>query len=479
MKHRHVRCQNVKLRLLVIPAQAGIQWRNLDSRLRGNDESQRTIVDDALEFMSRIIGGPLSQPELMRRLLSILLGLPLLCLPWMLCPAGSALAADDRANNDQPALGFLESVGTQLDGQRVTLTGRVLVTAQDGGVLLEERNGCIHRLTPSDILSRTADTRTFSGLSAEELAEDLQKQMGDTFQTLTTDHYVVCYHSSEQFATFCGNLLEHVRNEFVEFLTEKHALTFAPPHNHLPVVIVADQQELIRVAGRQHPEQQFDDVPGFYSIRSNQILIVSAPLNEDIRSTAGVRRQLAKTPKHVATIVHEAVHQLAFNSGLQIRFADNPLWLSEGLALWFEPVELNAKLLWKGPGQVNSRHRSQYLLPRNNRNQPGASGKGESAKSEPRPQSLALNDLVKSDELFLDPDTVAQAYATSWALTSYLIRKERTAFETYLKRMAERKPLVVVTPEERLEEFRAVFGKSADEFRAVLDLYVARLRVPR
>jgi hypothetical protein len=479
MKPRHVRSQNLPLKLLVIPAQAGIQCGNLDSRQRGNDGTGKAMIENAKEGVFCVICDSLLRREMRRRLLSFLLGVPLLCLPWMLCPAGSVLVADDRANDDEPGLGILESVDTQLDGQRVTLTGRVLLTAQDGGILLEERNGCIHRLPPSEILSRTADTQPFSGLSAEELAEDLQQQMGDSFRTLTTDHYVVCYHSSEQFAAFCGSLLEHVRNEFVGFLTEKHALTFAPQYSHLPVLIVADQHELIRVAGRQHPEQQFDDVPGFYSIRSNQILIVSAPLNEDIRSTAGVRRQLAKTPKHVATIVHEAVHQLAFNSGLQIRFADNPLWLSEGLSLWFEPVELNAKLLWKGPGQVNSRHRSQYLLPRNNRNQPGESGKGESATPEPRPQSVALNDLVKSDELFLNPETVAQAYATSWALTSYLIRKERTAFETYLKRMAERKPLVVVTPEERLEEFRAVFGKSADEFRAVLDPYVARLRVPR
>ena len=33
--------------LLVIPAQAGIQRCNLDSRLRGNDGARKSSVDDA------------------------------------------------------------------------------------------------------------------------------------------------------------------------------------------------------------------------------------------------------------------------------------------------------------------------------------------------------------------------------------------------------------------------------------------------
>ncbi len=36
------------------------------------------------------------------------------------------------------------------------------------------------------------------------------------------------------------------------------------------------------------------------------------------------------------TIVHEAVHQLAFNTGVHERLADNPQWIVEGLATMFE-----------------------------------------------------------------------------------------------------------------------------------------------
>src|SRR4029079_18377404 len=55
----------------------------------------------------------------------------------------------------------------------------------------------------------------------------------------------------------------------------------------------------------------------------------------------------------VATIVHEATHQIAFNSGLQTRYADLPLWLLEGMAVYFEAPDLDSSRGWTGIGKVN------------------------------------------------------------------------------------------------------------------------------
>ena len=55
----------------------------------------------------------------------------------------------------------------------------------------------------------------------------------------------------------------------------------------------------------------------------------------------------------VATIIHEATHQLAFNRGLQARFADVPLWVSEGIALYFETPDLRNSRGWQTVGAVN------------------------------------------------------------------------------------------------------------------------------
>ena len=55
----------------------------------------------------------------------------------------------------------------------------------------------------------------------------------------------------------------------------------------------------------------------------------------------------------VATIIHEATHQIAFNCGLQTRFADIPLWVSEGIAVYFETPDLTNSKGWKEIGAVN------------------------------------------------------------------------------------------------------------------------------
>ena len=55
----------------------------------------------------------------------------------------------------------------------------------------------------------------------------------------------------------------------------------------------------------------------------------------------------------VATIIHEATHQIAFNCGLQTRFADIPVWVSEGLAVYFETPDLQSPKGWRNIGAVN------------------------------------------------------------------------------------------------------------------------------
>ena len=51
---------------------------------------------------------------------------------------------------------------------------------------------------------------------------------------------------------------------------------------------------------------------------------------------------------NVATIMHEAAHQMSFNTGMLNREGDQPLWLAEGLATYCEATELGH---WKGIGR--------------------------------------------------------------------------------------------------------------------------------
>src|SRR5262245_33444101 len=159
----------------------------------------------------------------------------------------------------------------------------------------------------------------------------------------------------------------------------------------------------------------------------------------------------------VATIVHEATHQIAFNCGLQTRYADIPLWLCEGMAVYFEAPDLESARGWTGIGKVNYPRLETF---RNN---------------QPRWTSESLQAMLADDRRFRDSRGAGDAYADAWALNYYLIKHEPKAYAAYLKLQAEKRPLVDDTPEKRLAEFRQCFG-NLDQLEQDFLRQIARLK---
>jgi hypothetical protein len=339
--------------------------------------------------------------------------------------------------------------------------GRSLVDAQDGGILLEERNGRLRLLSPDVIASRFEQPESFRRMSGEEVATDLLTQVPAGFEAIETPHYVLCFSSAEEYAEFCGKLLEKVFDEYFQFM-KTHEIHVVAPVGKLPVIVFLSESDFRKYAEAQHPETSFADTPGYYSIRENQMLLLDLTRDRSVRSAKTIRKLMAQQPLQVATVVHEAVHQLAFNSGLQVRMADNPVWLSEGLAVYFEPLSPRTSLLWKEPGIVNGRHHPEFMR----------------VTAQGAPQ-IPFVQLIGSDRSFRDSQSVAAAYAESWALTTYLFRQKKSEMRQYLSELARRKPLKAVTEAQRLSEFRAAFGGSPDELEQEVVSYVQRLKVPK
>ena len=346
------------------------------------------------------------------------------------------------------------------DGAR-EVSGRILVEAQDGGLLLEERNGRIRQLTPAMIESTATAESTFSPMTNDELGNDLLSQVSAGFEIHQTDHYVICSNSAEEYSAFVGKLLEKVFDQYFQFMEEQE-IAVRQPAAKLPVIILQSQAEFKEFAVAQHPETSFEDTPGYYSLRDNQILLMDLTRDRSLRSATAIRKRLSDQPLQVATMVHEAVHQLAFNTGLQIRMADNPIWLSEGLALYFEPIAPRSSNLWIRPGLVSGRHHPVFVT-----------------NSENGTIEIPFRDLLSVDKAFLSADTMATAYAESWGLTSYLFRQQKDGMRKYLTKISQRKPLQRVSPEERVAEFEDAFGKSSDEIERETVSFVRRLRPPR
>jgi len=151
----------------------------------------------------------------------------------------------------------------------------------------------------------------------------------------------------------------------------------------------------------------------------------------------------------VATVIHEATHQIAFNCGLQTRLADIPIWLNEGVAMYFETPDLRSSTGWRGIGAVNQNRLFQF--------------RGYYKK---RPQdsllTLMANDRriqgKSEDERFQGREAILNAYGEAWCLTYYLIRYKPKQFVAYLKFLSEKQPSFIDTPEQRIEQFEQFFG---------------------
>ena len=366
----------------------------------------------------------------------------------LFCWCGLGLA-DEPASSETLTTVVMKTYGTP--DKPVEVSGRILIEAQDGGVLLEERNGRIRQLTPAVIESKTPSNVPFSAMTNDELGNELLSQVQAGFEIHQTDHYVICSNSAEEYSGFVGKLLEQVFDQYFQFMDERE-IAVRQPAAKLPVIILQSDAEFKEFAAAHHPETSFEDTPGYYSLRDNQMLLLDLTRDRSLRSATAIRKRLADQPLQVATMVHEAIHQLA----------DNPVWLSEGLALYFEPIAPRSSNLWTRPGLVSGRHHPVFVR-----------------HSENGATEIPLRDLLSVDNAFLDADTMPTAYAESWGLTSYLFRQQKDGMQKYLTKISQRKPLQRVSPEERVAEFQEAFGKSPDEIERETVSFVRRLRPTR
>jgi len=208
-------------------------------------------------------------------------------------------------------------------------------------------------------------------------------------------------------------------------------------------VVFGSKPEYIRYATRE-----FGTDPGsiiaHYSQMTNRVAMYDLTFTfgpgpgGKPRQLDKVLRQPAAIPM-VTTIIHEATHQLMFNRGMQVRMADAPLWLNEGMANWFEAPNLGNKNGWTGPGLVNNVRLRQLngFLP----NRPADS----------------LTTLISDDKRF-GGEGAFDAYAESWALVHFLLKHRRNKFCDYLKVISKKRPGIEVDPATRLAEFVKHFG---------------------
>ncbi len=358
----------------------------------------------------------------------------------------------------------MDHVTIQRGGQPLDLTGKIVTEALDGGVLLKDREGVLWAIPAEQIQQRSEDDKPFTPMSRAELSARLIEQLPG-FRMHSTANYLFVYNTTPAYAQWCGALYERLYRAFRNYW-QRRGFALREPDTPL-VVLVFDSRESFTAYARSELGDAAGNIDGYYSLQTNRVAMLdltgsrSRP-GEFARATSvsQINRLLARPGAEwmVATIIHEATHQLAFNCGFHQRLADVPLWVSEGLAIYFETPDLESTRGWRNIGGVHTLRLEHFQRYRKRRS----------------PDSLQT--LITDDDRFRHPDTANDAYAEAWALTYFVIRRYAKQYHEYLQVMADKPPLIYDSPDERLEKFQRIFGDDLQAFDAEFLDYMDTVR---
>ncbi|MFM8734804.1 MAG: DUF1570 domain-containing protein [Pirellulales bacterium] len=351
----------------------------------------------------------------------------------------TALAAAVAAAADRP----WERIEIRADEGPRTVEAAIVVEAEDGGLLVEHRDERYELLQPREILARATTPGAPADETPRALGQRLLAELPAGFDVLVTRHYVVCFDTSRDYAKWCAAVFERLHEAFVNYWS-KAGLEVADPQRPLVVVIFADRRRYAEHAARDLGPAA-ERVVGYYNLLSNRVTTFDLTGSDLVqrppgRPRAGSAAEILASPAAaglVSTLVHEATHQMAFNCGMHRRLAPVPLWVSEGIATYFETPDLENTRGWRGVGAVN-RPRLDHFLAHH------AAGDIEA--------------IVAADDRFRAADGPLDAYAAAWALTRHLLDTRKRQFVDYLRTQAAKQPLADDSREGRLREFEAAFG---------------------
>lgn len=339
------------------------------------------------------------------------------------------------------------------------IEGEVLVEALDGGLLVEAFDGKLH-LIQADWCERVEPLAVAQPTTPAEIGRKVLEELPAGFQMVTTRHYCICFDTSREYAVWVGSVFERLRQGFESYF-QRSGLEITAPEKPLIVVIFADRARYLEHAepalGGASPQ-----VVGYYNLMDNRVTTYDITGSDTLRSRlnrqASVADAVAASPGAsalVATLIHEATHQLAFNTGLHQRLAPIPVWVSEGTAMYFETPDVRSERGWRGIGTVNHQRLERWR---------------QSHSRE------LLSRILVDDDVFRNPQTAVDAYAEAWALTFFLLKTRREDAFAYLKTLSRRGPLRDISSEQRLADFEAAFGGDVESLEPALTRFFARLK---
>lgn len=331
------------------------------------------------------------------------------------------------------------------------------------------RDGHLSQLWFKDVGKYRRVSPRFERFSTAELRDRLRRELGNSYEVAGTEHYLVC--AARGRAREYSRIFEDIYRQFYIYFSRR-GLPISKPEFPLVAIVFPDQTSF-----RDYCTQDGLPAPaglrGYYLATSNRIALfgveqqlLSGSADDSASSLplpAGLERSDSRWAGMIAgnvkdTMIHEATHQVAYNTGLHSRIGENPRWVVEGLATVFE-----------APGIRLSTHN----LPAKTRINPERYIRfGDFVNNRRKPKSLAA--FVGSGAAFRTG--TLDAYSQSWALSFFLIETRSAQYSRYLKTIATRDPFEAYTAEQRVADFKQAFGADVDWLEVQFLRFIERLK---
>jgi len=244
------------------------------------------------------------------------------------------------------------------------------------------------------------DRRDFELPVDEAAVAETLNDLGGRYRRSETDHFVVLSNCDRNWTVARSRLLERAYHEFFRVM-DRMDYPAHPPAHKLLCVLISDHAEYETFA-RNADGVSAGWVAGYYAGLTNRVVLYDdmdgpafraafeqldafrqqakdtdaqarlASRAGDRERSKALKAQAADLRRHEkkersrieddaraaseSKMIHEAIHLIAFNSGVQSRAHEYPFWLTEGLAMSFETDRPRAAF---GPDCSHSRERMQ------------------------------------------------------------------------------------------------------------------------
>jgi Protein of unknown function (DUF1570) len=347
------------------------------------------------------------------------------------------------------------------------LRGEILVTAEDESCLFRDVDSRLWLIKSDEIKSKTDVEEAVPPLTQKEVAANVLAGLPSDFRTESTDHFVVAYNTERAYAKYIGGLYERLLRGFTNHWKSKRKWKLKEPVEPLVAIVFRNYDEYAAFVKNDIGIDPPATMVAYYNLMTNRVVMydLTSQLVKPGQKLEDDRQimEILANPNAIVmitTIIHEGTHQLMFNMGMQQRLAATPIWVNEGLAMYFEPPDLSANSGWRAIGQINQLRLTTLR---------------QALAARPRaPGQLEL--MLTDDAVFRDQEQLLDRYAEAWGFNYFLLTKYSKEYVDYLKFLSEKPPLVEDSPETRLADFRKFFAKELVELDREFMDYIRNLR---